>query len=532
MCSFLLKEHFGIKERDINFSCTELDGIIPGEEKSIRLVSDFDALAKKMKELSLPLRIRDVLPTSPALRYTAACVPEPIARNGLKGGQTYIAPITGVIRFEASTSWPTDDEDAIQKVKTALLVKLSEALQTTYMIDSFPYDDHIEVVFKGVVYSLCVHHPREITLYRTIDPARAEAMSRECVQAPLHHSALHSTAVRFHAFTKTVRLAKRWLSAHLFSDHIAEETVELLVASLFVGHAPERAPQTHTAGLYRFLALLASFAPADLPAFVLADLGSGGGSGSDLTQGNYKSAVGQMNHLKAKSPGEAGGLFVVSSYARARNVWAVPAPVVMRRIIAFARKCAEMLRGFILSPKHIPATEWRAIFNHSMDDYDIVVALDPYKLPTLPLALPWQASEAALAKLAAREAVAVKRARRLEQLAEGMAVPPLVGFDPSALLCDALRKSYGSKALFFRNALGGEAVGIVWRPGSLAPHKWSPKDMLSVMPADDDNDKKKMKKGELGSDIVQINVPEFVRDIEIIGSGLVKSVSTKKDTKQ
>lgn len=529
MCLHLLDTHFSIKEKDVNFSCSELDNIVPDESKFLQLVADFDALAKKLKALQLPLHIRDVLATSAALRYTAPCVPEPLARSGLKNGQTYIPLIKGVIRFESSAAWPTDDEEAIQKVKTALFVKLSETLHSTYMIDSFPYDDHIEVVFKGMVYSLIVHHPREITLYRAIDPARAAEMDRECVQAPLHHVAVHGTAVKYHAFTKAVRLAKRWVNAHFFSDHISDETVELLMTSCFTAHYPENVPQMHIVAFYRFLELIANFDATDFPALVIADFDR------DFRSVDFKTAVGQRKYAKENRSSEDDSLFVTTSYARGRNVWKAPSAVVMRRMIAFAKKSAEMTKALIMSPKRMTSADWQGIFNHDLNDYDVIVTLDPYRVPTLPLALPWQASAAALAKLAARESAALKRARKMEESAEELKNPPLAGFDPCTLLCESLRRVYGDKALFFRNALGGEHVGVVWRPGALAERKWSVKDMLSVMPVltsekvnEKDKKKKMTKKGKGEDCLVRINVPEFMRDVEIMGSGLVKSVSVNE----
>lgn len=356
-------------------------------------------------------------------------------------------------------------------------------------------------------------------------------MDRECVQAPLHHAAVHGAAVKYHALTKTLRLAKRWISAHYFSDHISDEAVELLVTSCFTSHAPENAPQMHIAGFYRFLSLIAGFDPADLPAFVVVDFDN------DFKQRDYVGSLGQKKYSKENRSAENDSLFITSSYARARSVWKSPPSVVMRRLIAFARKCADMTKSLIMSPRHMTSADWQGIFNHSMSDYDVVVTLDPFKIPTLPLALPWQASEAALKKMAAREAAALKRARRMEEMAEGIKNPPLTGFDPCAILCETLRKVYGSKALFFRNELGGEQIGVVWRPGALEAKKWSPKDCLSVMPVATEmseevgkgKSKGKGKGKEKGGDkLVQINVPEFVRDVEIIGSGLVKSVDVKK----
>jgi U3 small nucleolar RNA-associated protein 22 len=47
------------------------------------------------------------------------------------------------------------------------------------------------------------------------------------------------------------RLAKRWISAHLFSSFISEEAVELVVAHIFLKPFPFHAPSSRVAGFLR-----------------------------------------------------------------------------------------------------------------------------------------------------------------------------------------------------------------------------------------------------------------------------------------
>jgi U3 small nucleolar RNA-associated protein 22 len=48
------------------------------------------------------------------------------------------------------------------------------------------------------------------------------------------------------------RLAKRWISTHLFSSFISEEAVELVVAYLFLKPFPFHAPASQVAGFLRY----------------------------------------------------------------------------------------------------------------------------------------------------------------------------------------------------------------------------------------------------------------------------------------
>jgi len=46
------------------------------------------------------------------------------------------------------------------------------------------------------------------------------------------------------SYSSTVRLAKRWLASQMMlSDYVAEESVELIVASLYLSPAPFTPPQ-------------------------------------------------------------------------------------------------------------------------------------------------------------------------------------------------------------------------------------------------------------------------------------------------
>ena len=45
------------------------------------------------------------------------------------------------------------------------------------------------------------------------------------------------------AYSATVRLSKRWVAAQLMADHVTDECIELLVASLFLSPGPFTPPR-------------------------------------------------------------------------------------------------------------------------------------------------------------------------------------------------------------------------------------------------------------------------------------------------
>ena len=56
-----------------------------------------------------------------------------------------------------------------------------------------------------------------------------------------------------------MRLAQRWVSAHMLSGNISTEALELIVAQGYVNPYPLEAPATGVAGFLRFLNTLGKF---------------------------------------------------------------------------------------------------------------------------------------------------------------------------------------------------------------------------------------------------------------------------------
>lgn len=133
---------------------------------------------------------------------------------------------------------------------------------------------------NGYVFRLKIHHHRELVLLKErraqvtdsktaltlLNPkkAREEVASahREMVALPILTSSLNGYAIRdsgidgmfiylfvcrlqqqFPSFGGGARLCKRWVSSHLLSNHVSDEAVELMVASLFTSPAPYVTPR-------------------------------------------------------------------------------------------------------------------------------------------------------------------------------------------------------------------------------------------------------------------------------------------------
>jgi hypothetical protein len=64
----------------------------------------------------------------------------------------------------------------------------------------------------------------------TVHATDAHALELACVRRPLHAAAISGFGRKFPTYCSAVKLAWRWVSAHMFGDHLTFEAVELLVA--------------------------------------------------------------------------------------------------------------------------------------------------------------------------------------------------------------------------------------------------------------------------------------------------------------
>lgn len=85
---------------------------------------------------------------------------------------------------------------------------------------------------------------------------------------PVHTHWITALSESNPAFQGTVRLAKRWTHAHMFSDYIDEVVVELLCAYVFLSPFPYQSPETSLVGFLRFIHLVANHDWKDTPLYV------------------------------------------------------------------------------------------------------------------------------------------------------------------------------------------------------------------------------------------------------------------------
>lgn len=546
MVRHLLEHNLGVPRASIQVTAAELDAALPSppgptagddEQDMAQLARDFDVLGKRLCAMELPLRIREVLPTSAALRYTAVSVPRPVVRglssssngNDDNNGkdkkeeeqeeeeeeQTYIPAVRGVIHFESSSAWP-EDLDAFRSVKTALLVAVADVLRSKYLIDAFPYPDHIDVVFKGTVFSLTVHHPREAAILRRHGhQAEAAALARDLLYRPMHHALVRSMCGKHYAYSRTVRLAKRWLAAHMFSAHITEEAVELLVARCFAQASPLLPPQTPVAGFARFLALLRTLGTAEPGTPVIVD------TDGDLTPAEYRRL---QAHRPAPGTRAFSPLVILTPNVGGRSLWTAlqqPGIVVLKRIAAVAASTLALLTRLVATGAAQPSTStssaWKVLFNPPLEPYSFTVHLRLERLTRLAENLDWHLPVWAHRLVRERADRTELRARSLARIGAPLTRAPVLEFDPATIFCRELQDFLGPNALVFHDEHGGSVVGVVWNPTAFTPRRWNSQQAATfsenLMPISDVASREARQ--------FALNVQQILADVCVLGNGIV-----------
>lgn len=301
---YILSHKYGISPGDLSTSSQAFHELVqePAAWRQRLYQADpevkgFSAVMTAYEELSstlrgtedLPLAIKAIAPASELLRYSSTFIPG--ARKTkqyfhLPESTSHVDAADLVITFEQSGKWPTDLQ-AVQKVKLAFLVKVSEVLKKSmgaatqcsavFDPDASPKSENVvlEVLLPtGFAFRLHVFHEPEMALMgqasfdnpsltKTLQSYRKSLMLR-----PKHHAAMVSLIHQYTALSGTTRLVKRWIACHLLSPHIGFEQIELICAYVFLrGNAP--ASPVH--GFAQVLQLLATWSwhadPLLVPAF-------------------------------------------------------------------------------------------------------------------------------------------------------------------------------------------------------------------------------------------------------------------------
>ena len=251
-------------------------------EHSKHLLQTLDRLARRMKEMKdVPLKVYNVQPISAAFR---GCDPFPPKQHPLMFGigtglgkddeviSACPRTLNVLVQLEGSGRWPEEEEEII-KTKQLMAIEIAEKLKQSFGTPNIVSNDGtVDILHEGYAFRLFLNASNGGPLIREIEAEQAIVSK--------HAMLLASISSRFPTFAIAVQIAKRWIASHMFSPHVPDEIIELLVAKVFCHPGGLSPPNSREVAFARFLELLCTHPFGILPV-VLDPESSGGQTGED-----------------------------------------------------------------------------------------------------------------------------------------------------------------------------------------------------------------------------------------------------------
>ncbi|KAK4242907.1 hypothetical protein C8A03DRAFT_39852 [Achaetomium macrosporum] len=530
--------HIGQLHDDISIYGNKLPAMLslkPGDTALFNVAKKaFGAFERDVRDLDdLPLRVRQIAPICPELRYASVSLPAfGLSKSGPR-------PLECIISFEASGKWP-ESLVAIQRTKIAFLLMIGSLLErskpgeikTHVGLEDVKFETE-NVAFLDVIYEsgpsfrLRIHSDLEESLLeRQIKDKTLEQYLRQrattqlatfrrlYTSLPLHNQYISTCATRFPALSPTIRLVKHWFNAHKLSYHFTEEFIELAVLHVFLTPYPWDAPSSASTGFMRTLLFLARWDWRSEP--LILDT-SGDMPATDRTSiatrlEAWRKIDPNMNHTV---------LFVATAQEPSGTAWttlrgeAKPPKVVATRMTSLAKSASRLIREQALE------LDCRRLFVPSLKDYDVLIHLKSKALKSTLKTYAAVDPEAEAAESAGRA--------KFKNLDERTGLEPLpLAQHPAELFLEHLTAVYGGALVFFRGAVDDHTIGAIWNP-QMQRRSFRINLPTSYKPV---VGKKSSKEGEdEGSDdeedLVDVNRDAILAEIARIGGDLVDRLEVK-----
>ncbi|KAF8377927.1 hypothetical protein HHK36_031315 [Tetracentron sinense] len=471
---YLLSRHLSLSKENVVHTSDQLDfclllGVVDPISFSGSLLAAFEILSKRLRCLTdIPLRVSSVQPLDSAFRFTSVFPPEPhplayekdVGRRSQKLTSTCIQPL----ELEGSGNWPMDDV-AIEKTKSAFLLKIGESLQNSWGMTCTATEDEVDVLTSGYAFRLRILHERGLSLLKkqvNDQMKHISSIDKELFIRSQHSSMINGLQGRYPTYGPVVRLAKRWIASHLFSAFLAEEAIELLVASLFLKPLPFYAPCSRITGFLRFLRLLSDYDWTFSP--LVVDINS------DLTLKDEKeinenfmsSRKSYENSVQNVNP----AMFLATTYDKTSEAWTRFSPNTseLRRMVAYARSSADFLTNLILQHQ-IDSHRWECLFRTPLNNYDAVILLHMDRLACPQrLLFPsevYQGRHVARGN-ASKDFHPLIMPGDTRESFEKMKNKLMVNFDPMRCFVEDLKREFPDMFKVWYDSLGGDAIGLTW----------------------------------------------------------------------
>ncbi|KAH0971237.1 hypothetical protein GBA52_023393 [Prunus armeniaca] len=458
---YVLLRHLSVSKENIMHIVDQLDfSLLYGTEDPISssgsLLGAFEILSKQLRLIEdIPLKVSTVQPLDSAFRFSSVFPPEPHPLANEKGTFLRLRSLPPScirpLELEGSGNWPMDDV-AIEKTKSAFLLKIGESLHNNWGMTCTATEDDVDVFVSGYAFRLKIWHERGLTLLRretgNDQVKQVSNMDRELYFRSQHSSMINGLQGCYAAYGPVVRLAKRWVASHLFSACLVEEAIELLVAYIFLKPLPFNAPSSRITGFLRFLRLLADY-DWTFSALVV-DINN------DLTPNDEKEI--SDNFMSSRKTYEENvqsvnpAMFLATAYDKASEAWTrfSPNSMELKRLMAYAGSSANFLTKLI-SEDHNDSYRWECLFKTPLNNYDAVILLHGDKLPY---------PQRLLFSSELNQGVHVARGNASKVFHPFLLAGDLNG--NSEDLRNKLLKEYSNTFKLWYDSLGGDAVGITW----------------------------------------------------------------------
>ncbi|GAA5876581.1 hypothetical protein JCM8547_002416 [Rhodosporidiobolus lusitaniae] len=555
---YILDERHGVPAQNVEFFAAAMDHLIVEPEavrRSIFLedsvatgkgfgnvVSAFDDLSKELKDLpDLPLTVSAVQPSSPSLRYSSIFTPSPRRLKDFEhqsDAVKFIAPQDILITLESSGRWP-DNLEGIQKIKAAFLSKIGEDLEATrsvlraelaFDVEARPIDDNVSLEIltsSGWAFRARIFYDRSQLLLEEredqLGPAAStssglalsplDAWSNRFLHAPKHHAAISNLQHHFTSYSHTVRLFKRWVSAHMLSQHFSDELLELVVASVLLDPtSPYDPPNSGATGFARVMERLVRWNWRDEPLLVPIYSFSNAitsGRRAVLPTKDRAEAVARFEQLRLGKPAMEEHAWVVvteDDLDGTRWSWGT-GKVEAARVRGLAKATLKTLEDGVVGG----GLGVDQLFSPPLGDYAFLIHLDPSVIPRH-----FQSISPNPRALSSRQQSSVLSGSLMGQAAEDDAIR--VGWDPVAEFVKHLERLYPSIFLLFHSADGASLIGGIWNPSVEGPKAFKVGAGYPVTPVE----------GADGKVKVELDKRAVLREIERLGKGLVVKVEEVK----
>ncbi|KAK2747268.1 hypothetical protein FQN57_002166 [Myotisia sp. PD_48] len=494
--SYVLHRHFAIDPDKITCMGEGLAKVVSDMGIALRPTSGTNEVLEAYQTLEKHLQSLDNLP----LTFSQLSMASPSIRWSPKS--SICSPIDLILRFQASSRWPSDLR-AIQMTKLALLLNVSDSLHDMERIHESRIGtenlgneklncSYLEIHCSSIIFRLRIFHESEQAIIeRQLKDRESPIRLKEelaialashkatFVQSPRHAQAIQTLSTRFPFLAPTIQIFKAWASSHLFLTLVHESLLELLVCQVFLKPYPWEVPSGAFVAFLRTLQLLSRWDWQYEP--MIIDFND------ELNPQDVADIQTRFHARRKIDPAMKNvALFVASNVDRDGVTWTQagqPPRVVASRISVLAKAACKLVRD---KGAELQISD---LFRSSLTDYDFILHL--------------QAN------------LVMSGRSRYKNLDNSMIADDERTKSESILaFVQELNALYGENMILFHGSGNQRVIAGLWNPVSTKPRPFGLKVSFSSLP----------RKDKEGKEEVSLNKTAILNEIASIAGDIISSI--------